>query len=42
MLAAENGHSKVVKALITNKANVNAKEGVRLRYYVSTGEGANV
>jgi hypothetical protein len=40
MLAAENGHTEVVLALIANKAGVNAKNLVRLRYYVSTGEGA--
>ena len=40
MLAAENGHTEVVLALIVNNAGVNAKNLVRLRYYVSTGEGA--
>jgi hypothetical protein len=41
MLAAENGHTEVVLALIVNNAGVNAKNLVRLRYYVSTGEGAS-
>jgi Ni2+-binding GTPase involved in maturation of urease and hydrogenase len=36
--AATRGHKEVVKALIAKKALVDAKQKVRLRYSVSTGE----
>jgi ankyrin repeat protein len=41
MCAARDGYTQVVKALIENGADVDAKEKVRRRCCVSTGEGAN-
>jgi hypothetical protein len=41
MWAAMNGHTKVVKALIKNGADVKAKEKVRRRFSVNTRVGAN-
>jgi ankyrin repeat protein len=39
--AAMNGHTEVVKALIEEDADVEAKEKVRRRCCVSTGVGGN-
>jgi ankyrin repeat protein len=41
MWAAMNGHTEVVKALIEQGANVDAKEKVRRRCCICTGVGAN-
>jgi hypothetical protein len=41
MWAARNGHEEVYKALIGKGADAKAKEKVRSRHCVSTGERAN-